>query len=526
MKKLFASFLIFFLIHQLSAQEQRVFSQFFMNPYIYNPAYVGVEGHTAFFVMYRAQYSGLQGGPSFSHATIHSPLKGGIGIGGMVFNEVEGGILKTSGFKASAGYLAAFDRKHYLRFGMSLGAGTTTLDNSDPDLAADIFNDPAFANLSNKYMIADFGMTYHFGHFNVGLSIPNLVSREVISSESFSPIKISPMDNMLFKMNYRGHIGHDFAIEPHLLYRYSNITTSQYEAAVIMHLKHIVWVGGSYREGAGMNALLGFKVKERIGIGYAMELGNSKISSITGTTHEFHIGYHISGHKKHHGHHSSFIKSHKLTAEERAKLAEKRRLKEEEKERREQERLARLNETKEEKPAETEQDTAPAEDNAIVQPEHTQREETTPPANQGNTAGTNRNTANTTNTGGNTETPATSNTPSTTNTPAAEKGNTNPATNYTKATQPTRVRKGTHFLELPQGHHVIAGAFKEFEHAENYSDKMFERGFHDTIVGYQSEKGYYYVVLFRSDNNSVAIKQRNKARAYAGLNDVWILTVE
>ena len=129
MKNIFVSCLFFFLFNQLLAQEQRVFSQFFMNPYIYNPAYVGVEGHTALFVMHRAQYSGLQGGPSFSHVTFHTPLKGGIGIGGMAFNEQEGGILNTSGFKVSAGYLAAFDRKHYLRFGMSLGAGTTTLDD-------------------------------------------------------------------------------------------------------------------------------------------------------------------------------------------------------------------------------------------------------------------------------------------------------------------------------------------------------------------------------------------------------------
>lgn len=523
MKKLFASCLFFFLFNQLLAQEQRVFSQFFMNPYIYNPAYVGVEGHTALFVMYRAQYTSLQGGPSFSHAAIHTPLKGGIGLGGMLFNEQEGGILNTSGFKVSAGYLAAFDRKHYLRFGMSLGAGTTTLDDSDPAIAADIFGDPAFSNLSNKYMIADFGMTYHFGHFNVGLSIPNLVGREVISSESFSPIKISPMDNILIKMNYRGHIGHDFAIEPHLLYRYSNITTSQYEAALIAHIKHIVWVGGSYREGAGINALVGFKVKEKLGIGYAFELGNSKIASITGNTHEIHIGYHLSEHKKHHGHHHSFIKSHKLTAEERAKLAEEKRLKKEEKERREQERLAKLNEKPEEKEVEdntgqTTDDTpkeTPTERNNTQQQQQNQDNQqqeirqspdrtTTPKENQErqNTTGNNNVRTNPPTTG------------------------TAPTGTVTSPEGAPRVKRGTHYLELPPGNHVVAGAFSEFQRAEDYSDKMFERGFHDTIVGYQSEKGYYYVVLFRSANHSVAAAQRNRIRQSPDLADVWILTVE
>jgi len=516
MKKIFVSCLFFFLFNQLLAQEQRVFSQFFMNPYIYNPAYVGVEGHTALFVMHRAQYSGLQGGPSFSHATFHTPLKGGIGIGGMAFNEQEGGILNTSGFKVSGGYLAAFDRKHYLRFGMSLGAGTTTLDASDPAIAADIFGDPAFANLSNKYLIADFGVTYHFDHFNFGVSIPNLVGREVISSETFSPIKISPLDNILIKMNYRGHIGHDFALEPHLLYRYSNITTSQYEAALIAHVKHIVWVGASYREGAGINALIGFKVKEKLGIGYAFELGNSDISSITGNTHELHMGYHISSHKKHHGHHSSFIKSHKLTAEERAKLAEQKRLKQEQKEKREEERLAKLNQ----KETPTQKEEESREKPEVVEKE----EERTETPNRVVTESPKSNQEEINSKPDNSK----SNTIAENNTPEISTGNPSVGTNTT-ITSPVgtpRMKRGTHYLELPPGNHIVAGAFSEFEHAEDFSDTMFERGYHDTILGYQSEKGYYYVVIFRSDDHSKAAAQRNRIRKSPGMEKVWILTVE
>ena len=521
MKKIFASCLFCFLLNNLLAQEQRVFSQFFMNPYIYNPAYVGVEGHTALFVMYRGQYSSLPGGPTFSHATFHTPLKGGLGVGGLVFNESEGGILNTSGFKVSAGYLAAFDKKHYLRFGMSLGAGTTSLDDSDPGISADIFGDPAFANLSNKYLIADFGVTYHFDHFNFGLSIPNLIGREVISAESFSPVKISPLDNILLKMNYRGHISHDFAIEPHILYRYSNITTSQYEAAVIMHLKHIVWVGASYREGAGINALVGFKIKEKMGIGYAFELGNADISSITGNTHEIHIGYHLSEHKKHHGHHHSFIKSHKLTAEERAKLAEEKRRKKEEKENREQERLDRLNKI-DEKPDETntesdvpdtndtneQSDTSsePTTTRPRTEPTRTTTPDNTPSTEDSSATGSNNNTSNTSDNSNQTTT--------------------QPTQTVTSPAGAPRVKSGTHYLELPSGNHVIAGAFSEFDHAENFSDELFQRGFHDTIVGYQSEKGYYYVVLFRSASHAAAAAQRNRMRQTPGLEEVWILTVE
>lgn len=531
MKKIFLGCFILLVTADLVAQEQRVFSQFFMNPYIYNPAYAGAEGHSALFVMHRMQYTGLNGGPTFSHATFHTPMAKGVGLGGMVYNEVEGGILKTSGFKATASYLIAHDRKHYFRFGMSLGAGTTSLDASDPAIAADIFGDPAFANLSNNHLVADFGISYHFDHFNVGVAIPNLVSREVISSESFSPIKISPLDNMLIKVNYRGHISHDFAIEPHLLYRYSNVTTSQYEAAVIAHLKHIVWVGASYREGAGINILAGFKLKEKMAIGYAFEMGNSDKASITGATHELHIGYHLSEHKKHHGHghRSSFIKSHKLSAEERAALAEKKRLAQEEKDRKAQERLDKLNDVKEpEKTEEVEKigdntnyqpetDQENASEAITSQPESTKEIEKQEIPEQSDDRTFEK------------EKPATENTQKNNVVNNRDAENNNPVDYEEKITSPVgapRVKRGTHILELPPGNHVIAGAFSEFDRAENYSDVMFQRGFHDTVVGYQSEKGYYYVVLFRSADHTDAARQRTRIRKSKGLEEVWILTVE
>ncbi|MFY0650645.1 MAG: PorP/SprF family type IX secretion system membrane protein [Cyclobacteriaceae bacterium] len=538
MKRFSLGILLFFLSNNLLAQEQRVFSQFFMNPYVYNPAYVGVEGHTALFVAYRAQYTGLTGGPSFSHANIHTPLKGGIGIGGMLFNELEGGILSTSGFKVSSSYLVPFDKKHYLRFGMSLGAGTTSLDDSDPAIAADIFGDPAFSNLSNKYLIADFGMSYHFDHFNVGLSIPNLISREVISSESFSPIRVSPLDNLLIKMNYRGHISHDFAIEPHLLYRYSSITTSQYEAAVIAHLKHIVWVGASFRQGAGINALVGFKVKEKLGVGYAFELGNSNISSIIGTTHEIHLGYHLSEHKKHHGHHHSFIKSHKLTAEERAKLAEEKKRKQEEKAKRDEERQAKLNE-KTTEPTEEYNTIEKVEEVEVDDSSTSTTEERSDPSSESSTTDDRRDnetrpeetdSSQRRDTQQSRDTEQSRDNTSDNNTEDNTRIiNTPPVITSEEVVAPDnahRVKRGTHFLELPPGNHVIAGAFSEFQHAEDFSDELFQRGFHDTIVGYQSQKGYYYVVLFRSADHAAAAAQRSRIRRMKGMEEVWILVVQ
>ncbi len=305
------------------AQEPPVFSQFFMNPFIYNPAYAGVEGHSVFFLMYRQQWANIDGAPAIYHGSFHTPLPNGIGLGGSVFSQTQG-LLTNAGIKGAASYLVNFDRTHFLRFGMSIGVGTSSINFDQLDDPTD----PAFANLANDemYAIGEFGATYHTGHFNFGFALPSLFSQEITSTDDFTPIRVKPLDRALLKMNYRGHISDDFAIEPHLIYRYSKNSADQFEIATILHIKHIVWAGASYRQDAGMIGLIGAKIKEKIGVGYAYEMGKPDISNLTGNTHEIHLGFHLGSKKDHADHVSSFIKSHRLTAEERAAKAEEERL--------------------------------------------------------------------------------------------------------------------------------------------------------------------------------------------------------
>jgi len=311
--------IIFLSLFRSHAQQPQVYNQFFMNPYMYNPAYAGVEGHAAFFAMYRDQWTNIEDAPQISHFSFHVPLKGGIALGGAAFN-ISQGLLTTSAAKASASYLINIDRTHFLRFGMSLGAGINAVNISEFDSPGDqAFND--FLDQSS-FIIGDFGVAYHFGHFNVGVSLPNLFSYNPITQTETPDVEFSPTDNVLLKMNYRGHINDDFAFEPHLIYRYSSVIPHQYEAVMIAHLYHVVWVGGSYRQDAGIIGLAGAKVAEKFAIGFAYEIGNSNISSELGPTFEVNVGYHLGTKKDHAEHVSSFIKSHRLSAEERARKAE------------------------------------------------------------------------------------------------------------------------------------------------------------------------------------------------------------
>lgn len=575
------------------AQQPQVYNQFFMNPYMYNPAYAGVEGHAAIFVMYRDQWTNVDGAPQISHVSFHVPLQGGLAVGGAAFNITQG-LLTTSAVKASTSYLINIDRTHFLRFGMSLGAGINSVNITDFDSPGD----PAFENFLDQstFFIGDFGVAYHFGHFNVGISLPNLFNYNPITQKEVADIKFTPTDNILFKMNYRGHVSDDFAFEPHVIYRYSSVIPHQFEGVMIAHLYHIVWVGASYRQDAGIIGLAGAKVKEKFAIGFAYELGNSDISSQLGPTLEVNLGYHLGSKKEHAEHVSSFIKSHRLSAEERARKAELER----------QKQLAALQQSRE---------TEPSDDDALDIAKPTVLDDPEPVADvptekvddwdhqeeHGEITRTNQ--------FGEEETGIRLEKPSADGdknvviswVPKAEAGNmavasdghlertlpdgakeigvryekTNPdgsieniikwdrAINESQAetiasnpdltdehheevakgdpglTQDFRtheelatsddhvvVKRGDHLLELPAGNFVIAGAFSEFQHAEDFSDELFQAGYHDTIVGYVSARGYYYVVVYESGNVAQARTKRDEFRKNSKLSKAWVLQVK
>lgn len=572
-----------------NSQQPQVYNQFFMNPYMYNPAYAGVEGHAAIFVMYRDQWTNVEGAPQISHASFHVPLQGGIAIGGAAFN-VKQSILTTSAAKFSASYLINIDRTHFLRFGMSLGAGTNGVNLNE---IADAAGDPAIAGFLDQslFFLGDFGVAYHFGHFNVGISLPNLFGYSPITQKEVSDIEFSPTDNLLFKMNYRGHISDNFAFEPHVIYRYSSVTPHQYEGTLIAHLYHIVWVGASYRQDAGIIGLAGAKVKEKFAIGFAYELGNSNISSELGPTLEVNLGYHLGTKKDHAEHVSSFIKSHRLSAEERARKAELER----------QKQLAALKQSRPDTP--TDEDAlAIAKPTVLDEPDaeadiptekvddwdHQEDHEEITRTNQFGEEETGIRLEKPAADGGKNVVISWVPSAQASNLSVSSDGHlertlpdgtkevgikyekTNPdgsvehIVKWDKAiseaqastivqnpdlhdevakgdpglTQDFRTheelansndhvvtKRGNHLLELPPGNYVIGGAFNVFENAEEYSDELFQMGFHDTIVGYNSGRGYYYVVVYESGNISQTRSKRDEFRKRPKLSKAWVLQV-
>ena len=539
------------------AQQPIVFNQFYMNPYLYNPAYAGVEGHSVFYGLYQQQWSGINGAPTTMHGSFHAPLPGGIGIGFSGYNIEQGGLLSTTAGKASVSYLLTLDLKHNIRFGLSVGGGSQMLDYGDID---DPF-DPAFANIADNsaFGLADFGLTYHAGHFNFGFSIPNLISYDkFMDNDSSNPIRIKPLDNLMLQTYFRGHLSDNIAIEPHLVYRYNNYGTSQLEGTLLLHLFHVIWVSGTYREDMNIVGTAGVKLKGRFGLGYSYETGNLNIMNDLGPSHEIHLGIHLGKRKPHAKHTSSFINSKRPEKEEKEEEVDTVVI-----EKIDTVIIERTDTIALDKPwqlddtrGEVLKTTENGDEQKAIVVQHTSQDGTIEeaitwvPADESWEMIGDQTKEIRTNPEGNTEIgvqyvktnkegqsdslviwePTMSKEAidsiidKATTKPEIEEQPIEKVIPEVEEIIPEveEVVKGNHLLELPEGVYLIAGVFEIYENANKFSDQLFLEGYHEALVGFVSEKGYYYVVIYRSDNLTQVKSKLLRENKKKDMDEIWI----
>jgi len=273
-----------------NGQQTPIYSQFFQNPYVYNPAYAGQNGRSVAFLGYRKQWVGIDGAPETSTLSFHTPMKRNIALGGLVYYDKRS-LLKSSTVSLSFTYRAYLNDDQYVSFGLSGGVSMNNiqLDNiNDPA----ILSDPALFDLvdNNLSPNASFGINYHIKRFNFGFSLPSLFKREVVGIEQFTTVELDPIKNYTLMSSYKFPLGNgNLQLEPHFLYRVTETLPNQWEALAVLHFRDLIWIGGSYRQEYGATALFGMNIKEMFSVGYGYEFANTLVNGLPDGTHEIQL---------------------------------------------------------------------------------------------------------------------------------------------------------------------------------------------------------------------------------------------
>ncbi len=266
------------------AQNTSAFRQFYFNPYLYNPAFAGIQDHAQVSLLYRQQWVGFNNAPSTAGFTLLLPSRNRTSFGLSVLSQ-EVVALQTNTAQATFAYRVPIRANQFLFFGISGVAGTNQLK-----LDADYSNDPAILNAAANtfYADANFGMMYSLGQFRLGFALPKLLGQKYYSPQDLVNVRYAQWRNQLYSLSYKIRVG-DFSFEPYALYRINRDLQNWWEASTIAYFKEKIWLGASYNSTQGLGFFLGFDMKEKLRVGYSYELPPSGHEFINTSSHEIHL---------------------------------------------------------------------------------------------------------------------------------------------------------------------------------------------------------------------------------------------
>lgn len=457
------------------------FRQFYFNPYLFNPAYTGINGYSELFLVYRKQWINFNDAPTTIGASFQYATKKRVSLGANIVSDETVGIRNTS-FAATFAYAIPIAANQSIRFGISGAVGTNSLQLEEGEYDP---TDPRIQNAIDNSMYADgnFGALYVNRGLRIGFALPNLFETKTFSDQSLSDAEFSPLDNRLYSISYRFPVGNGaVALEPYFLYRESPDKLNSWEAASTVYIHDKVWVGASYHETMGLGFFAGLSVKDLFRFSYGYELPPPDDAFISSSSHELHLGLRLG--KKKEKEPLITKSSKKVPQIDSASLAKK-------------------------TPETTEEKTDPVVDNT----------------NQTSTTGTSaasgsqlpgRGTPVAVTTAAVVESSAD-------NTEAADKPDT-AGTIDPASVKPTS--KPAKSFSLAKGHYVVAGAFKIMDNAIHYSQELHSKGYQDATIAINPKNNLYYVYIFATYDIEEARKVRNQYRLRRPFHEVWLFTME
>jgi type IX secretion system PorP/SprF family membrane protein len=237
----------------------------------------------------------IDGGPAIANFSLQAPLGTTAGFGLSVTNDKKG-LLTNSALRLTFAYSLSLADHSSVRFGVSAGGSWNSLD-----MDAINTNDPAFANVldNNASITGNAGISLHLKTVHFGVSMPTIFSPSYVSTDAFNITEVKPFQSLIINASNRFYFNNNKNVfEPYALYRINTDLPAQFEVAGVLHLNHVVWVGGSYKQDFGISALGGIKVQNLFAIGASYGLANSGINELNSPTFEVSLSLLLGPRKK------------------------------------------------------------------------------------------------------------------------------------------------------------------------------------------------------------------------------------
>ncbi|WKV10631.1 type IX secretion system membrane protein PorP/SprF [Marivirga harenae] len=312
MSKFIFACLFFQLVTGLSsvAQELPVYNHFYLTPYLYNPAEAAASPYRNISLNQRLQWMGVEGAPMVSTLTFESPFdykKYGLSA---TLRNFSRGLITTTDFLATYSYAVNLTKSSSIRFGISAGVTSNSIDFSQiQDLS-----DPAINNFldNNVQPISNVGFKLETASgINIGAALPRLFKLQYANTQNFEAFEISPFEEFTIMAYYKKPVDYKLVtrrtgrfkrtvkledvyapLQIYALYQYSQFDGQRIELLSTLNFNEIFWIGGSYRLNYGMSGIVGFNM-QKLSLSYAYEPSSKLVDGIANGSHEIQLNIKI-----------------------------------------------------------------------------------------------------------------------------------------------------------------------------------------------------------------------------------------
>lgn len=298
MKKIYILvFLTSLTLLEAKAQQEVMFSQYFVNDMIYNPAISGSKTYNQFTIQSRKQWVGFEGSPLSANISYHGSLNNRSAMGGYLEYD-QTFPSSQSNLQVNYAYHVPLNIEDvHLSFGVGAKLMYYNLDFDLEDLPPG--DDPAYSAKSYESFSGDAssGVYLYSNNFYIGYSILNMIESS-FNKEVGNGFSRNIEERIYYGLaGYKIRIDRDWHIEPSILLRNLDDGDPEYNFSTRVFYSDQIWSGISIRSNSSIAFSIGTNA-DKNQIAYSFDYYFGEIQSYQNGTHEITMSFKLPNYNK------------------------------------------------------------------------------------------------------------------------------------------------------------------------------------------------------------------------------------
>lgn len=275
----------------LYSQHYPAYSQYLFSGLVINPAYTGSRDVMSVGLLYRNQWSDIEGSPIDQVLSIHAPLRGDkVALGLLVQND-KIGVSRTTGIFPNFAYRIFFNDNRNSTLSFGLKGGIVLSNTAWNEIKPIDDSDPVFSNSEHNFALPDFGSGLYFYNdvFFAGFSVPGFFT--FVEEQGYTIKNDFKKYNYLFTMGGLIAFSDEFKLKPSTLLKYESSSGIQTDINMNFIFMDKFWIGAGYRIQGAAVFLADLQINNQIKLGYTYDYSFGDITKYLGGSHEITLIY-------------------------------------------------------------------------------------------------------------------------------------------------------------------------------------------------------------------------------------------